>query len=214
MVTHTPLSRAFIDLSDANSIEEGEHRCARCGESTPQTVPARKVVSAKFTAFDEWITPGGPVCPVCAWGFTDARLRSKIVHLDSHDGTALIEGQRLAEILASPLPAHVAVVLPLRPGRKHLLPYARWGHVTVDDATVPWGTAAVDLRADLAWLRAAGMSVSQLETESLDFGFWRALDTASIPEALGRLDRIRPWRGTPTWMIGIRASTANSSRRT
>jgi hypothetical protein len=30
--------------------------------------------------------------------------------------------------------------VPLRPGRKHLLPTATWGHVTVDDAQLPWST--------------------------------------------------------------------------
>ena len=125
----------------ASPLPDGEHGCARCGRRTGQLTPTGRVVSAKFTGFDDWVGPPTfGVCRDCAWALhtKGLRLHPLVVHRTTPSVTTATRGE-LAALLAGPLPLQVSVTVPLRPGRKHLLPSARWGHVTTGDATLRWG---------------------------------------------------------------------------
>lgn len=123
----TPMEAAYLHVH--GRPETGDRACGRCGRRGCAVVPCRQVISRKFTAFDDWIAPGGELCQVCAWGLTASGLRSTPLAIE--DGqTRELAGPELAALLSRPVDTHTAVVLPLR-GRKHLLPAARWGHVVV-----------------------------------------------------------------------------------
>lgn len=192
--------------------ESADRSCGRCGRRGCATVPCRQVISRKFTAFDDWISPGGELCQVCAWGLSEAGLRSTTVAIE--DGLVReLDGAGLAALLSRPIDEKTAVVLPLRPGRKHLLPAARWGHVVVDDVAVRWGGAEVVLRAEMAWLRARDFSVAMIQDCSPDIGLLRRIPTHEMPDVLEALERVRRWRNSPHWQIAVRASTSSSTRR-
>ncbi|MBB1033155.1 hypothetical protein G6031_01950 [Dietzia sp. CQ4] len=124
-----------------------------------------------------------------------------------------LDSAGLATLLSRPLDDRTAVVLPLRPGRKHLLPTARWGHVVVDDVAVRWGGAEVVLRAEMAWLRARDFSVAMIQDGSPDIGILRRIPTHEMSDVLEALERVRRWRNCPHWQIAVRASTSSSTRR-
>lgn len=121
--------------------DDGElGRCARC--ATPAVLtPARQVVSKVFTSYDDWARPSGAgVCPACAWGYTEPQLRAT-THLVTRDPAAVqaFSRQDAQQLLADgALPSDVALVVPLRPGRKHLMPGASWGRVSLDNTQIPW----------------------------------------------------------------------------
>lgn len=175
-------------------------------------MPSRQVISRRFTAYDDWIQPGGELCQVCAWGLAGTGLRSSILQI-SLSQLRELDGSTLADLLGRPVDENTAVILPLRPGRKHLLPSARWGHVVVDDVAVRWGGAEVVLRAEMAWLRARGLSVSMIYDGNPDAGILRRVPTDELPDVLESLERVRHWRRSPQWQIAVRASTSSSTRR-
>jgi hypothetical protein len=72
-----------------------------------------------------------------------------------------------------------AVVVPLRPGRKHLLPDARWDTATVDDAQLIWTSVDAHRLAVMRRLRAHGFSESMLCDDSPAY-------LAGLPPTSGR----------------------------
>ena len=103
--------------------------CSHCG-SRDQLVAVRAGANPS----------GRGVCPGCAWGYATAELRAG-AHLVTRDPASLAPLDRagVAALLRSgPLGADSALVVPLRPGRKHLLPMATWGRVAVEDVGLGW----------------------------------------------------------------------------
>lgn len=83
------------------------------------------------------IAAGAVLC-VRAWIYRTPELRSSM-HLITRDPElCVLTSLALSELLDSPLGSDHAVVVPLRPGRKHVFPSARWGEVSVDDITLGW----------------------------------------------------------------------------
>lgn len=206
----TPMEAAYVHVHGPPAA--GEQACGRCGRRQCVTTPCRQAVSRKFTMFDDWVSPGGDLCQVCAWGLSGAGLRSTVMAVESGLVRDL-DGVDLAALLSRPLSDQTAVVLPLRPGRKHLLPAARWGHVVVDDVAVRWGAGEVVLRAEMAWLRSRDFSVAMIHDGNPDVGLLRRIPTPEIADVLDALDRVRRWRHSPHWQIAVRASTSSSTRR-
>ena len=120
--------------------------------------PTSQVVSAKFTGYDDWVGPSRfGVCRDYAWALRtkDLRLYPLLVR---HTRPSVTQATRteLAALLAGPLPVEVAVTVPLRPGRKRLLPSARWGHVTTDNTTMRWGQGDAARLQAMQRLRRSG----------------------------------------------------------
>ena len=181
----------------ATALPDGEHRCARCGRGTGQLTPAGRVVSAKFTGFDDWVgPPTGGVCRDCEWALhtKGLRLHPLVVHRTTPSVTTATRSQ-LATLLDAPLPLEVSVTVPLRPGRKHLLPSARWGHVTTDDATLRWGSGDATRLQAMQRLRRSGFGGRMLIAPPRPGPFC----AASIPPP-----GPGPWRTGPDWTRGAR----------
>ncbi len=137
--------------------------CARCATSSSELSATRTVVSKTFTGFDGWADPSGPgLCPACTWAYRTPALRQVPHEVTTHPSCRILTRARLRRLLAHPLPTTTAVVVPLRPGRKHLLATAQWGRVTTDDATLTWTCADTDRLAVMATLRAQGFGPRML----------------------------------------------------
>lgn len=147
--------RASGSPTPAGAMRQGV--CARCGLDTLVTSTAG-VVSDTFTGFDAWAHPGGPtMCAACAFAYTP-RLRSSAHQITRDPGVleALSRTEAGCVLSGGSLSPDVAVLVPLRAGRKHLLPDARWGCVRVDDATLGWSHQDAARLRSVARLVAAG----------------------------------------------------------
>lgn len=171
-------------------------RCARCGISGP-VAPLRTVVSKVFTAFDDWAEPAGVgMCATCAWGYADPALRTK-AHLVTADPVTFhpCSPAELYQVLSTgALHPGTAVVVPLRPGRKHLLPSSTWGQVTVDDARLPWTTQDAHLLRLVAELRSDGFGSRMLTCPAPPFTALRRLPAARWGDVMERWRELEPWR--------------------
>ncbi|MDI9941303.1 MULTISPECIES: hypothetical protein [Rhodococcus] len=73
--------------------------------------------------------------------------------------------QLLLHVLSTTIRSDMAVVVPLRPGRKHLLPDARWGRITVDDTHLNWSESDTVRLAVMRRLRELGFTETMLRDE-------------------------------------------------
>jgi hypothetical protein len=118
-----------------------------------------------------------------------------------------LNSTRLGDLLAVPLRPDVAVVVPLRPGRKHLLPTAVWGRVTVDDAHLPWTAADVLRFAAMRRLRARGFGSRMLHAPAPPWAVLRRLPTADRAYALDDWRTLDLWRSRRPWFdLAVQAS--------
>lgn len=174
-------------------------QCARCAATGPLT-PTRRAVSASFTGYDSWAHPaGGGLCPPCAWAYTTLSLR-RVPHLVRRSPATLtpVSGPDVAALLRTgPLSSDLAVVVPLRPGRKHLLPAATWGQVTVDDARLSWTDADARRLHAVTRLRAQGFGTRMLTAPAPPFRVLHQLPASAWPAVAADWAALTPWRVPP-----------------
>lgn len=202
-----------------STMDETQYgRCARCGTPDALTV-TRKVISRNFTAFDDWCHPTGPgLCRACTWAFRTPMLRT-IPHLVRRSPEMLtpLDTFHLCAHLQGPVPADVTVVVPLRPGRKHILSGAAWGHVATDDHLLTW-TADDARRLHLAeQLLTLGYRTSQLLQPAPPYHQTAQLPTTHAMWSIDAWQDLTPWRTRHVWMaVAIRALRVHASahRRT
>jgi len=170
--------------------------CACCATRGP-LAPIRSVVSKTFTGFQGWADPSGPgLCAACAWGHSNPVLRSAS-HLITRDPVALQQLSRHevgVRLLAGALSSDVAVVVPLRPGRKHLLPAAVWGRVMADDVHLPWRAEDATRLGVVAELRSLGFGTRMLTSPAPAFHVMSSLSPAQCLHVLQLWDQLSVWR--------------------
>lgn len=183
--------------------------CARCGRDDLSLVAAAAVVSRVFTGYDGWrdlYSPG--LCPVCSWGYQALELRT-FIHLVTADPPFLqqLDVTALGDLLTTPLGPDAAVVVPLRPGRKHLFPTAVWGRVTVDDAHLPWTAADAARLAAMQRLRYAGFGSRMLTEPAPPWPVLRRLPAGQWVQTLDDWRALDLWRLRRPWLdLAVRAS--------
>lgn len=184
----------------------GDGRCARCGTDTVLT-PLDAIVSAKFTAWDTVDPSGRGLCQPCTWGFTAPKLRTGDRLITTTPTLTLLQPSDLFRVLAAPLPGSSSVVVISRPNRKHALPGARWGHVHLDDAPLPWTHHDAARLHHLHRLRRLGFPASAIVDMTPP-----AATTRRLP-ASQRQDAISSWRAIAPWRKGDRGSALTIALR-
>lgn len=183
--------------------------CARCGHHAADLVPTGKVVSKVFTGYDGWREPAGAgLCPPCVWGYRTPALRAA-AHLVTRHPAELrqLESAGLAALLAQALQPDRALVVPLRPGRKHLLPGAVWGRVTVDDTQLPWGEQDARRLAAMGRLRALGFGSRMLTAPAPAWTVLRRLPRNWWQQVTDDWAALDVWRARQPWFeLAVRAS--------
>lgn len=178
-------------------LEDRAGTCARCGTPTGEASRVKAVVSDKFTGWDAYThTPDPLWCPPCTWGHTTSEVRTRpwwITPTGGHPATRDL----LARLLSEPLPAHGALLVPLS-RHKHLLPVARWGHLTTDDRTLTWTSTEATRFRTLRWLRRLGFSEAALHDPTPRFEVLTTVDPALMPQVLTAWADLAGWRADPT----------------
>ena len=141
------------------------------------------------------------MCRACCWAYRTPLLRT-VPHLIVRCPELLLSlsGSELHAALARPLTSGSAIVVPLRPGRKHVISGAAWGRIVTDDALLSWtdqDVACLDVVDDL---RAAGFKTRSLYEPAPPHQVVRQLPAEQIPNILTRWDQLQPWRTNPVRM--------------
>jgi hypothetical protein len=181
-------------------VDHRPGRCARCGRAG-EVVPLATVVSKVFTAYDGWADPTtGAVCSRCAWGYRHPPLRAG-AHLVTRSGhLQALTATQVAQRLQGPLNPAEALVVPLHPGRKHLMPTAVWGRVTVEDAHLSWSAHDVARLEAIRRLRGRGFGSRMLTAPAPAFPALRRLSPASYGEVMQDWATVAPWRERRPWL--------------
>ncbi len=159
------------------------------------------VLSRGFTSIEQWRHPHGwGLCGACAWSFVTDALR-RLPHVVAQDPpalqvTSLLE---LGQLLSRPVEGSVAVTVPSRPGRKHVLPAARWGHVTLDETPLVWTTADAARLAAVSRLREAGATPNALSRPAPPWTLVRGHGRAR-EAIMTDWEILAPWRERPQWL--------------
>lgn len=186
-----------------------EGSCARCGEHGPTstTLP----VSKTFTAYDEWRIPVGGTCAACGWGYSTAELRQS-AHIVTRDPSVRAASRsEVCDLLSKPVPADHAVVVPLRPGRKHLVPVAQWGTVTVDDVSLGWTVDDAKRLGVVQQLRVYGFSGPTLLSPAPPFTTLRRQPKQQWGDVLRAWAVLDPWRSARRYLDLATVLTAAQS---
>lgn len=189
--------------------------CARC-RLPAALVATGLVVSKNFTGYDGWAAPGrGGLCPACTWAHSAAPLRAR-AHMVCQDGPRLVALERsalLQVLLRGAMAAGCAVVVPLRPGRKHVLGAATWGQVATEAGPMPWRAGDVARLAAVTRLRSAGFGTRMICQVAPAYPVLAALDTHRVPAVLEDWAALAPWRRGGAWLeLALHATTAAASR--
>lgn len=189
--------------------------CARCAGTTETMTPTGQVVSRRFTGYETWTNlPSRALCEVCVWAYRHLRLRS-CAHIITADPPAMLEAlpTQLRKVLAQPLPAGIAVTVPARLWRKHLLPDARWGQICVDGVNITWRTEDAQRLAVMCSLRELGFTEQDLRAPAPPHRVLRTLEHRRWAQILEDWETLVPWRSAPSWWItAARASEPDHTR--
>lgn len=175
----------------------GPSACAACA-GPGGSIPIPTLVSSNFTDWDRLGRDEPLACPACAWAFRNPALRTRAACIVS--GHASL--QHPVGLLATPFAPGTSATAPIT-GRKHLLPYARWGAVTTDAGTLPWGEPEAAAYRAVAALLAAGVPEPAVRSAAVP----PASAFTSDPEAtLAHWETARDWRGTPHLDLALRTA--------
>ena len=178
-------------------------RCSRCGRHDAPVQPSHRVVSAQFTDYDAWVdVSSGQLCAACSWGYRHPALRAG-AHRITRTPVSLASCSRsevTTLLTKGRLPVDVAVVVPLHPGRKHLVPVAQWGKVTTDAVAVTWTDHDAARLTVMQQLRALGFGSRMLDQPVPPWRTFTALSSDHQHTARQLWPQLDPWRHRRPWM--------------
>lgn len=201
--TMDPLRTAWVASGSPPATQtSGLGACARCLTDAPLT-PVGRVVSENFTAYDSWAHPAGRgLCAACAWAYTTPALRNTSHRVDREPGhlQPLDRPATFAVLRRGPLTLDTALAVPLRAGRKHVLPLAKWGNVQVDEITLTWSSSDAARLGHVAALRIAGAPRAAFFDKAPPHRILKPAGTFTLTHAHDLWNQLTPWRDSPPWM--------------
>lgn len=204
-----------VGSPDVQPAKHARGICARCGEEGGLT-PTRQVVSRNFTGNEQWRHPWRDgLCQACSWAYRAPLLRT-LPHLIVRFPELLmpLTSAELATVLSRPLTGHSAVVVPLRPGRKHVVSGAAWGNIVTDDALLSWTAGDAGRLRIVHHLRAAGFPASSLTDPAPPYRQLHALPACRYAEVLDWWAQLHQWRAKPAWLhVAVKATPIRSSHK-
>lgn len=204
------LTAAWSAAAPATDDDTTPERCARC--STPGAAfPARSVVSKTFTSYASWANPSGSrICARCAWGYQTPKLRLNPHLVTGQPSLTELTRPAVAALLAGGhLDPTTALIVPLRPGRKHLMPEAGWGRITLDDVQLPWTDHDAARLNIVVALRRLGFGSRMLAAAAPPWLVLRRLPATSWAHVMDSWLQLQPWRvpASPWLALALHATT-------
>jgi hypothetical protein len=207
------LTAAWAAAAPPDHAHTSTGSCARCSASGP-VIAARTVVSKTFTSYASWANPNGAgICGCCAWGYRTADLRLHPHLITRHPSLTRLTKPEVASLLADGrLDTTTALLVPLRPGRKHLIAEAGWGQVTLDDVRLPWTDHDAALLHLVIDLRRLGFGSRMLTAAAPPWPVLRRLPASSWAQVMDSWSQLQPWRtpASPWLALALHTTTLKS----
>ena len=125
-----------------------------------------------------------------------------------------LDSAALGTVLDHPVTSTSAVVVPLRPGRKHVVSGAAWGHVVTDDQLLTWSSQDVARLHLVHALLRAGFSAASLHEPAPPYRVITQLQHDKLAWILDAWEELLPWRRRPAWLqVAVRTQQPRSGRR-
>lgn len=195
--------------------------CSHCGNHVTALRPLAEVVSNKFTGWDHYGTTPQHVlvCCRCEWAFAGDRVRTHawvITAPGRRPGAALAAHRDAAGFIASltsPLPDDACMVLPTL-GRRHAMPYAQWGCVSLDGRPLPWGHAAAQAARHVRRLDLLEVPLAAVFDPAPPTAVLVAAPPSRRSEILQIWEHLEPWRLDRDYLtVAIRCAASRQSGR-
>lgn len=143
-------------------VFQGE--CSHCG-IVDNVVPVKRVVSARFTNWDQYSNHDKPAwCNPCVWSFTEKNNRDEAMLLNNNILYSGYQLQSMKNLLKSPIDEKSFVSVALRKNR-HVLPYAKWGRVSIEDIDFQWRNREIELLEAVEELCGLGFSIGDIKKD-------------------------------------------------
>lgn len=155
---------------DKPVVFETQRTCGNC-QRLRDTAPAKRVLTSQFGSWGDIIQDpkgGRWLCLPCASTYraTDVRRRTSIIR--QHGSLECADLGTLRAMLSNPIPADVAVVVPLS-GKRLIAPRAQWGTVITDTCLLKWSSRHKRLMDHAVTLREMGFTETGLRAPSPPF---------------------------------------------
>lgn len=171
--------------------------CGRCGQDGP-TVTSSRIISEKFTGFDDWPFGSRRLCTPCAWAYSQPPSSQPPLLITTTTLTEYTNAWDLSAVLTNgPLPVNHAVVVSVA-RRRHILPTAQWGHLATDALVIPWDAAAAERLTSLVWLRTTLEATwPQLERPAPPARLLTTQPAERWQPIMAAWTSLKPWRSIP-----------------
>lgn len=175
----------------------GSGKCSLCGTEGP-VVPVKRLVSNRFTNWDDYSNEDKPVwCNVCAWAFNEKNNRSEALFIAPEKAYSCYQVQSLREMFYQPLNSHTAVSVALNKN-KHVLPYAQWGTVRIEDMNILWTEREASWAQSIGALALMGFALGDIKKDvSPSFNTVIKLSPETASQAYALWQEIEPARRNP-----------------
>lgn len=134
----------------------------------------------------------------CSWAYRGKGLRSCIGLVTREPSWCQLSCASAREVLDVALPHDAALIVPLR-GRKHLLPSASWGRVSVDDAQLSWTKWDAARLQAVQRLRAQGFGPKMLSAAAPPWPVLRRLPPQTWDGVVADWEALVVWRRNRPW---------------
>lgn len=145
-------------------------QCSHCGQ-VGNVVLAKRVVSKVFTNWDHYSNIDKPVwCNPCIWAFSEKNNRSEAIAVINDTMYTCYQIQSLKELFKTSLSEKSFVSVALKKN-KHVLPYAQWGHVRIEDLTFRWAERESNWLITIEYLNSMGFALGDIKNDDSPSSF-------------------------------------------
>lgn len=185
-------------------------RCSHCGH-TGEAVLVKRVVSKFFTNWDLYSNDDKPLwCNVCIWSFTEPNNKSEALVFTGGIMRSGYQVQSMKDLLKAPLSESSFFSAALKKN-KHVLPYAQWGKVRIEDMNLQWGEREVSWLNTIEHLISLGFLMGDIKKdESPTFSVIGKLNKSESAEAYllwNELIALRKFPQLFTFILGLNKSS-------
>lgn len=140
-------------------------QCSLCG-AKGSSIPVKRVVSFKFTNWDDYSSETLPLwCEACTWGFFEKDNRAEACFITPHKVYRGYQVQSMKKMFLKALSENECISVALRKN-KHVLPYASWGTVRIEDMNFTWGNREVSWLENMIRLLGLGFALGDIKKDS------------------------------------------------